>query len=107
MFISGAASGLFSGWSVNADLEDARSVAIDQATVAALQMHAPEMASRYVDDDLPEPFERRLRSRHGCRWTARRSDLYSSISSCSRCIAGEVKVNIGGMAALNVRSSKG
>jgi hypothetical protein len=60
MFISGAESGLFSNWSVNAALEDARSVAIDQATVAALQMHAPEMASRYVDDDLPEPFERRL-----------------------------------------------
>jgi hypothetical protein len=59
MFTSGATSGMFSSWSASADLEDARNVAIDQATVAELQKHAPEMASLYVaDDDLPEPYER-------------------------------------------------
>jgi hypothetical protein len=58
MFTSGAASGLFSNWNARADLEDARNVAIDQATIAALQMHAPEIAARYLDDDLPEQFER-------------------------------------------------
>jgi len=52
--------GLFSSWNAKADLEDARNVALDQATVAALQMHAPDMARRYVDDDLPEAFERLL-----------------------------------------------
>lgn len=61
MFTSGAASGLFSNWSASADLEDARNVAIDRATVAVLQKHAPEIASLYVeDDDLPETFERLL-----------------------------------------------
>jgi hypothetical protein len=45
MSISGAASGLFSNWNARADLEDIRNVAIDQATIAAFQMHAPEMAS--------------------------------------------------------------
>jgi hypothetical protein len=60
MSISGAASGLFSNWNARADLEDARNVAIDQATVAALQTHAPEIAAQYLDDDLPEPIERLL-----------------------------------------------
>ena len=60
MSISGAASGLFSNWSARADLEDARNVAIDQATIAVLQLHAPEIAARYLDDDLPDPFERLL-----------------------------------------------
>jgi hypothetical protein len=60
MFRSGAASGLFSNWNARADLEDARNVAIDQATVAILKMQAPEMTRLYLDDDLPEPFERLL-----------------------------------------------
>jgi hypothetical protein len=47
MFTSGAASGLFSNWNARADLEDARNVVIDQATIAA-QMHAPEIAARYL-----------------------------------------------------------
>jgi hypothetical protein len=57
MSISSAAAGLFSNWSVIADLEDDLNVAIDEATVAVLQMRAPAMAARYLDDDLPEPFE--------------------------------------------------
>jgi hypothetical protein len=57
MSISSAATGLFSNWNVRADLEDDLNVAIDEATVAVLQMHSPEMAARYLDDDLPEPFE--------------------------------------------------
>ncbi len=60
MSTSSAATGVFSNWSARADLEDTRSVAIDQATVAVLQIHAPEMVARYLDDDLPEPFERLL-----------------------------------------------
>jgi hypothetical protein len=60
MFISGAASDLFSSWSARADLEDARNIAIDQVTIAVLHLHAPDMASLYVADDLPEPFERLL-----------------------------------------------
>jgi len=60
MLPSGAATGLFSNWNARADLEDAQSVAIDQATIAALQTHAPEMAARYRDDDLPKPIERLL-----------------------------------------------
>ena len=61
MSTSSAATGVFSNWSARADLEDTRSVAIDQATVAMLsQIHAPEMVARYLDDDLPEPFERLL-----------------------------------------------
>jgi hypothetical protein len=47
MFTSGGASGLFSNWNARADLEDARNVVIDQATIAA-QMHAPEIAARYL-----------------------------------------------------------
>ena len=58
MLISGAANDLFLSSNARADLEDARSVAIDQATVAILQMHAPEIVSLYLDDNLPEPFER-------------------------------------------------
>jgi hypothetical protein len=60
MSMSGAASGLFSNWNAKADLEDARNVVIDQATVAAMQMHAPEMAARYLNDDLPGTIERLL-----------------------------------------------
>jgi hypothetical protein len=60
MSTSSATTGLFSNWSARADLEDTRNVVIDRATVAVLQMHAPEMATRYLDDDLPEPFERLL-----------------------------------------------
>jgi hypothetical protein len=58
--ISGAATGLFSNWSARADLEDDFNVAIDQATIAVLHLHAPEMASLYVNDDLPEGVERLL-----------------------------------------------
>jgi hypothetical protein len=45
MSISGAASGLFSNWNARADLEDILNVAIDQATVAMLHLHAPELVT--------------------------------------------------------------
>jgi hypothetical protein len=83
MSTSGATRGLFSSWSARADLEGARSVAIDRATVAALQMHMPEMAARYLDDDLPKPFERlsgRARSR---RWNAAFVDRYQAALAAS------------------------
>jgi hypothetical protein len=58
--MSGAATGLFSNWNAKADLKDAHSVAIDQATIDVLRTHRPEMASLYIEDDLPEAFERLL-----------------------------------------------
>jgi hypothetical protein len=60
MSISSAGPGLFSSWSAKAELEDDRNIAIDHATIAVLKMNAPELAARYLDDDLPEPFERLL-----------------------------------------------
>jgi hypothetical protein len=60
MSISSVATDLFSNCNAMADLEDTRNFAIDQATVAVLQMCAPEMVTRYLDDNLPESFERLL-----------------------------------------------
>jgi hypothetical protein len=55
MFTYGAASGLFSNWNAKADLEDTRNVAIDQATVAILQMQAPEMTRLTSTTISPSP----------------------------------------------------
>jgi hypothetical protein len=60
MSISSAATGLFSNWNVRADLEDDLNVAVDQATVAMLHLHAPELVSLYLADDLPGRVERLL-----------------------------------------------
>jgi hypothetical protein len=60
MSTSGAATGWFSNWSATADREDARNVVVDQTTVAALQMYAPQMAFLYLHDDLPDRVERLL-----------------------------------------------
>ena len=59
---SGVATGLFSSLSVQADLEDAHSVAVDRATVAELSKCDAALATLYLDDDLPEPIDRLLDS---------------------------------------------
>jgi hypothetical protein len=40
--------------------EDDRRIAIDRATVAVLQIHAPDMVERYKADDLGPWLQRRL-----------------------------------------------
>jgi hypothetical protein len=88
MSISSAATGLFSNWNVRADLEDERNVAIDQATIAALQMHAPEMAARYLNDDLPGPIERLLdRAKAQADAAAGTSDDASSVEAYREALA--------------------
>jgi hypothetical protein len=88
MSISGATTGLFSNWSAKADLEDDRNVAIDQATIAVLQLHVPEIASRYIADDLPEPFERLLdRAMAEAYAIAGTSDDTSYVEACRKALA--------------------
>jgi hypothetical protein len=40
--------------------QDARLVAMDVATVAAIRLHAPEFEAAYLDDSLPRWFQRLL-----------------------------------------------
>jgi hypothetical protein len=40
--------------------QDARLIAMDAATVAAIRLHAPEFEAAYLDDSLPRWFQRLL-----------------------------------------------
>ena len=40
--------------------QDARMIAMDAATVAAIRLHAPEFEAAYLDDRLPRWFQRLL-----------------------------------------------
>jgi hypothetical protein len=40
--------------------QDARLIAMDAATVAAIRLHAPEFEAAYLDDNLPRWFQRLL-----------------------------------------------
>jgi hypothetical protein len=44
----------------NVQQQDARLVAMDAATVAAIRLHAPEFEAAYLDDNLPRWFQRLL-----------------------------------------------
>src|ERR1035441_7391757 len=44
----------------NVEQQDARLIAIDAATVAAIRLHAPEFEAAYLDDNLPRWFQRLL-----------------------------------------------
>jgi len=44
----------------NIQQQDARLIAIDEATVAAIRLHAPEFEAAYLDDALPRWFQRML-----------------------------------------------
>ena len=44
----------------NIQQQDARLIAIDEATVAAIKLHAPEFEAAYLDDNLPRWFQRLL-----------------------------------------------
>ncbi len=48
----------------NIQEQDARLIAMDVATVAAIRMHAPEFEAAYLDDNLPRWFQRLLVPRH-------------------------------------------
>ena len=95
MFISGAASDLFSSWSARADLEDARNIAIDQATIAVLHLHAPDMASLYVADDLPEPFERLLDRATAAAGSRDDAAFIARYRTALAAFLGAAKANIG------------
>jgi hypothetical protein len=41
----------------NVEQQDARLIAMDAATVAAIRLHAPEFEAAYLADDLPYWFE--------------------------------------------------
>jgi hypothetical protein len=44
----------------NVEQQDARLIAMDAATVAAIKLHAPEFEAAYLDDNLPRWFQRLL-----------------------------------------------
>jgi hypothetical protein len=44
----------------NVQQQDARLIAMDAATVAAIRLHAPEFEAAYLDDNLPRWFQRLL-----------------------------------------------
>jgi hypothetical protein len=44
----------------NVQQQDARLIAMDAATVAAIKLHAPEFEAAYLDDNLPRWFQRLL-----------------------------------------------
>ena len=44
----------------NVEQQDARLIAMDAATVAAIRLHAPEFEAAYLDDILPRWFQRLL-----------------------------------------------
>ena len=44
----------------NVEQQDARLIAMDAATVAAIQLHAPEFEAAYLEDNLPGWFQRLL-----------------------------------------------
>jgi hypothetical protein len=45
---------------MNVEQQDARLVAMDAATVAAIRLQAPEFETKYLDDSLPRWFQRLL-----------------------------------------------
>lgn len=44
----------------NVEQQDARLIAMDEATVAAIRLHAPEFEAAYLTDSLPRWFQRQL-----------------------------------------------
>jgi hypothetical protein len=44
----------------NIQQQDARLIAMDAATVAAIKLHAPDFEAAYLDDNLPRWFQRLL-----------------------------------------------
>ena len=44
----------------NVQQQDARLIAMDAATVAAIKLHAPDFEAAYLDDNLPRWFQRLL-----------------------------------------------
>jgi hypothetical protein len=44
----------------NIEQQDARLIAMDAATVAAIRLHAPEFEAPYLADDLPRWFQHQL-----------------------------------------------
>ena len=44
----------------NVEKQDARLIAMDAATVAAIRLHAPEFEAAYLADDLPRWFQHQL-----------------------------------------------
>jgi hypothetical protein len=44
----------------NVQQQDARLIAMDEATVAAIKLNAPEFEAAYLDDNLPRWFQRLL-----------------------------------------------
>ena len=44
----------------NVEQQDARLIAMDAATVAAIRLHAPEFEAAYLEDNLPRWFQRLL-----------------------------------------------
>jgi hypothetical protein len=44
----------------NVQQQDARLIAMDAATVAAIRLYAPEFEAAYLDDNLPRWFQRQL-----------------------------------------------
>jgi hypothetical protein len=44
----------------NVQQQDARLIAMDEATVAAIRLHVPEFEAAYLDDNLPRWFQRLL-----------------------------------------------
>jgi hypothetical protein len=54
----------------NVQQQDARLIAMDAATVAAIRLHAPEFEAAYLDDNLPRWFQRLL---DRCMTTAERA----------------------------------
>ena len=44
----------------NVQQQNARLIAMDAATVAAIKLHAPDFEAAYLDDNLPRWFQRLL-----------------------------------------------